>query len=205
MIRFILILLTIIAVLVGGLIAAVHFIPSSVYKEKIETAAESALGRDVVINGDVKIKLFPKIAASAGATTIANPEGFQEDDFASMTELKAAVKILPLLSQKVEIDEFILVDPKLSLVKLPNGQNNWTFASTQTSTPEEEEQDKPSKPTSVQAGLGDVRLVNGYVSFDDRQAGNKHTLSDLDILLKLPAIDGPLKVKGDGIVDEFGI
>ncbi len=203
MIRFILILLTIIAVLIGGVIAAVHFIPSSVYKEKIETAAETALGRDVIINGDVKIRLFPKIAASAGQTIIANPEGFGDSDFASMSELRAAVKILPLLSQKVEIDEFILVDPKLSLVKLENGQNNWTFAPASKPKPETESPDTPDQPANVDAGLGDVRLVNGYVSFDDRQAKQKHVLSDLDILVKLPKINGPLKIDGDGIIDDL--
>ncbi len=202
MIRFILIILAIFAVLIGGLVAAVHFIPSSAYKDKIETVAESALGRDVTINGDIKLRLFPKITASAGQTVIANPEGFGDSDFASMTELRAAVKILPLLSQKVEIDEFILVDPKLSLVKLENGENNWTFSSTSTGSPTPEDE-TPTNPDAVQARLGDVRLVNGDLSYDDRQAGQTHTLTNLNILIKLPEINGPLGVDGDGILDEL--
>ncbi|ACT59028.1 AsmA family protein [Hirschia baltica] len=202
MIRFILIILAIFAVLIGGLVAAVHFIPSSAYKDKIETVAESALGRDVTINGDIKLRLFPKITASAGQTVIANPKGFGDSDFASMTELRAAVKILPLLSQKVEIDEFILVDPKLSLVKLENGENNWTFSSTSTDSPAPEDE-TPTNPDAVQARLGDVRLVNGDLSYDDRQAGQTHTLTKLNILIKLPEINGPLGVDGDGILDEL--
>ncbi|MFC7290821.1 AsmA family protein [Hirschia litorea] len=204
MIRFLLILIAIIAVLIGGVAAAVHFVPSSVYKDKIEIAAESALGRDVVINGDIKLSIFPKITASAGQTTIANPEGFGEANFASMTELRAAVKLLPLLSRNVEIDEFILVDPKLSLVQLPNGQNNWTFSS---SAPKEKTPDdgpSPSAPSGVSAKLGDVRLINGNLAYADRKAGQKHTLEKLNIVIKLPQIDGPLGVKGDGIADGLG-
>lgn len=201
MLRFFLIIFAIIAVLIGGVVAAVHFIPSSVYREKIETVAEAALGRDVTINGDIKLRLFPKITASAGETTIANPDGFGDTDFASMTELRAAVKILPLLSQKVEIDEFILVDPKLSLVKLKNGKDNWTFAPAKPSAPKQEDSPTPSSGEGVQAGLGDVRLVNGNLSFDDQQAGQSHKLENLNIVVKLPEINGPLAVDGDGIAD----
>ncbi len=202
MIRLLLILIAIVAVLIGGVAAAVHFVPSSVYKDKIETAAEAALGRDVVIDGDIKLSIFPKITASAGQTTVANPEGFGSSNFASMTELRAAVKLWPLLSRNVEIDEFILVDPKLSLIQLANGENNWTFSA---ETPKETTPDNsPSAPSGVSAKLGDVRLINGDLTYDDRKTGQKHTLEKLNIVIKLPQIDGPLGVKGDGVADGLG-
>ncbi len=201
MIRFLMIILALIVLLIGGLVAAVHLVPSSVYQEKIEEVAENALGRDVTINGDIKLRLFPQISASAGQTTIANPDGFGDTEFASMTELRAAVKLLPLLSQNVEIDEFILVDPKLSLVKLENGQNNWTFAPSNSSAPTTEDTPSPDGPTIVNAKLGDVRLVNGDILYQDKQAGQSHTLEDLNITISLPEMNGPLDVKGDGIID----
>ena len=96
--------------LVALVIAAPYFVPSSVYKDRIETSAEQALGRDVTLTGDVKVRFFPRIEAVAGEAEIANPKGFSEPQFASMTELRAAVKLIPLLMQRVEVDEFVLID-----------------------------------------------------------------------------------------------
>jgi uncharacterized protein involved in outer membrane biogenesis len=65
--------------------------------------------------------------ARAGASTLANPEGFGDAPFASMKELRAAVALWPLFFQNVEIEEFVLVEPTIGLVNLENGKNNWTF------------------------------------------------------------------------------
>ena len=66
-----------VVVLLALVIAAPYFVPSSVYKERIETSAEQALGRDVTLTGDVKVRFFPRIEAVAGQAEIANPDGFQ--------------------------------------------------------------------------------------------------------------------------------
>lgn len=191
---------------VGGilllLLAAVlilpQLIPSDVYRSRIQTAASAALGRNVEVTGDVNVRVFPRIEARAGATTIANPEGFGDTPFASMGELRAAVKLIPLLFQRVEVDEFVLVEPNIALVALEDGSNNWTFASNQPTGPSE-----PTRAGNLSASLGDVRIIDGQVSYEDRATGQTHTLSALNLRARMDALDEPFDITASGAADDL--
>ena len=85
---------------VGGLVVLAalavlvipNLIPQEVYRAEIEKVAYQVTGRKVTVTGRIDVAVFPRIEARAGASTIANPEGFAGTDFASMKELRAAVK-----------------------------------------------------------------------------------------------------------------
>ncbi|MEM8921420.1 MAG: AsmA family protein, partial [Pseudomonadota bacterium] len=183
-----------------GLASAPFLVPASLYKERIETAASDALGRKVTLTGEMKLSLIPRIEARAGATVIENPEGFGDAPFASMTELRAAVKLLPLLSSRVEIDEFVLVDPKINLIRLENGDANWEFGSEEAPAPEETGEGGQGGGDFA-AILGDVRLVNGEITYNDYTTGASHALESLDVRVKMDALDKPLSINGDGVLD----
>lgn len=185
-------------VVLGGLLIAPQLVPASVYRERIQAAAQEALGREVLVPGDIRISVFPRIEARAGGATIANPEGFGDAPFASMKELRAAVKLWPLLFRRVEIDEFVLVEPNIALIQLADGSNNWTFEFAQT-------EPKPDEPPGsvMQASLGDVRIVDGRVSYEDRATGETHALADLDLKVEMQAMDKPLQVAASGVADDL--
>lgn len=192
--------LLIFILLIAAVIAAPFLVPSSVYRQKIEEAAESALGRNVTISEDVHLRVFPRIEARTGAARIDNPEGFADDAFAEMSELRAAVKLLPLFARRVEIDEFVLVDPAIRLIKLQNGADNWTFTDNGAAKPADGQAPQDGGG-GFTASLGDVRLVNGAVSFKDEQTGQSHSLEKLNITIGMQAPDEPLTLDGDGVVD----
>jgi len=188
----------IVIALVAALMIIPNLIPSDVYRSNIETAGSKALGRDVKVGGHVGVSIFPRIEARAEGGTISNPAEFGAAPFASMKELRAAVKLIPLLFGKVEIDEFVMVDPKIDLIQLENGRNNWTF---DLPKPEEE---KPSKPgEAISASLGDVRIINGQVSYDDRLGKQKHSLTKFDLKAKMDAIDKPFSIESSGVADQL--
>jgi AsmA protein len=108
----------VVAVLIAAVVIVPMLIPSDVYRERIETAATQALGREVKVTGKIVVSIFPRIEARAEGATVANPEGFGDAPFASMKELRAAVKLIPLIFRRVEIDEFVLVDPNIALINL---------------------------------------------------------------------------------------
>jgi AsmA protein len=86
---------------VGGLVVLAalavlvipNLIPQEVYRAEIEKVAYQVTGRKVTVTGRIDVAVFPRIEARAGASTIANPEGFAGTDFASMKELRAAVAL----------------------------------------------------------------------------------------------------------------
>ncbi|HVY90312.1 MAG TPA: AsmA family protein [Hyphomonadaceae bacterium] len=197
--RIIVVVGVVLAVLVGAVVALPNFIPQDVYRKTIEEQASKALGRKVTVTGNISVGIFPRIEAKAGTTTIANPDGFGAAPFASMKELRAAVKLIPLIFQKVEIDEFVLVDPTIGLVQLENGGNNWTFDIPGAAP----KPNQPQKPSQIGASLGNVHIINGQVSFEDRKAKTTHALSALDLTAQMQAIDQPFSIHASGQADSL--
>ena len=191
---------------VGGLLALAvlavlvvpNLIPQEVYRAEIEKVAYQVTGRKVAVTGRIEVAVFPRIEARAGASTIANPEGFEGSDFASMKELRAAVALWPLFSGNVEVEEFVLVEPNISLVSLEDGTNNWTFTPPTASAGEPGEQPQGGQ---MGASLRDVRIEKGTVSFDDRKEGKIQTLSDLNLWADMQALDKPLSFNAEGLAN----
>jgi uncharacterized protein involved in outer membrane biogenesis len=175
-----------------------NMIPQDVYRAEIEKVAYQVTGRKVAVTGRIDVAVFPRIEARAGTSTIANPEGFEGSDFASMKELRAAVALWPLFSGNVEIEEFVLVEPSISLVSLEDGRNNWTF------TPPTRPAGAPGEPQQggqMGASLRDVRIEKGIVSFDDRKEKKIQTLSDLNFRADMQALDKPLSFNAEGLAN----
>lgn len=192
---------------VGGLVVLAalavlvipNLIPQEVYRAEIEKVAYQVTGRKVTVTGRIDVAVFPRIEARAGASTIANPEGFAGTDFASMKELRAAVALWPLFSGKVEVEEFVLVEPSIALVSLQDGTNNWTL--TPPAAPTGEPGQPPQQGGQMSASLRDVRIEKGIVSFDDRKEGKIQTLSDLNLWADMQALDKPLSFNAEGIAN----
>ncbi|MFZ4684901.1 MAG: AsmA family protein, partial [Hyphomonadaceae bacterium] len=186
------------ALAVAAVLVVPNLIPQEVYRAEIEKVAYQVTGRKVAVTGRIDIAVFPRIEARAGASTIANPEGFEGSDFAAMKELRAAVALWPLFSGNVEVEEFVLVEPSISLVSLEDGRNNWTF------NPPTGPAGAPGDPQQggqVGASLRDVRIEKGIVSFDDRREKTIQTLSDLNLWADMQALDKPLSFKAEGLAN----
>jgi AsmA protein len=178
-----------------------NLIPQEVYRAEIEKAAKAATGRNVTVTGEIKVGVFPRIEARAGASSLSNPEGFGDEPFATMKELRAAVALWPLIfGGSVEIEEFVLVEPDIRLVNLADGTNNWTFDVGGGEAPAGTPQEPGGK---LQAALRDLRIEKGRVSWDDRLEGRIQTLSDLELSADMQAMDRPLSFSAKGLANDL--
>lgn len=193
-----------IVLILAAVLIVPGLVPSSVYKEKITEQISTALGRPVEINGDIKVSVLPTLQAKASDVRIENPEGFSADTaFASMGELRAKVKLAPLLSKRVEIDEFVLTKPVISLSKKANGQSNWSFAKENAAPkPGDDEGFKRDKGFGdVKAEVGAFEIVDGTISYVDAKSGTSHEATNVNLSVSLPALDAPVSAKGNLTLD----
>ena len=109
------------------LAALPFFIPASVYKAQIETAASNALGRPVSVDGEARISIFPVISASLEDVRVANPDGFEAPNMIEAGALRGSVKLLPLFSRRVEVKEISFEDASVRLTRTAAGEVNWEF------------------------------------------------------------------------------
>lgn len=179
-----------------SVIAVAMLTPKEVYKEKIETAAASALGREIKLNGDVGLSFFPRIAASIEDVTVANAEGFDDEYMVKAGALRAAVKWGPLFTGRVEVYEIAFIDADVKLEVRADGKANWEFDTAETEEPAE-----TASTGEINAGVDRARLVNAALSYKDDVAGTSYVLSEVNIDATVKSLTEELTAKGSGIFD----
>jgi len=180
-----------------GLIALPSLIPSSVYKEKIETQLTRELGRQVSVLGDVKLSIFPVIKANAGRVEIDNPDGFIAEHFAAMDGLDARVKLMPLLSKRVEIAAFTLKNPVINLEKTAEGEVNWAFGEPSEAIEKSEGPFKrDGRYSAIDPAIGQFSLENGHISYIDTASNVSHDLREVNLDFSLSSLAAPVKIDG---------
>ena len=195
--KFIIGFIVLIIVLVVGLLALPSLIPSSVYKENIETQLKRELARDVRVLGDVKLSVFPVIKANTGRVEIDNPEGFSQTRFVEMDAMSARVKLLPLFSKRVEISSFTLKNPSITLEKRKDGQTNWAFGEANKPQPKAEGPFKrDGRYNEIDPKIGNFTLENGAISYADKQSGTEMSLRDVNASFELPSLSDPIIING---------
>ena len=186
-----------IILLIIGLIALPSLIPSSVYKENIETQLSRELAREVRVQGDVKLSVFPVIKANTGRVEIDNPDGFIRERFAEMDAMSARIKLLPLFSKRVEISSFTLKNPSINLEKRASGETNWAFG--QDTEPKIETEGpfkRDGRYSNIDPKIGNFTLENGAITYADRQSGTDMALRDVNVSFELPSLSDPIALDG---------
>lgn len=198
-----------IAIAIGALlvlaVAAVLILPSLVPADKIraEVVAQvkAATGRDLTIDGKVAVSAFPSLSVQVNSVALSNPPGFQGKEMVRLGALDLRLKLLPILSGKVEVDSFVLVDPVINLEVDRQGRGNWLFDTAKTDG-------KPAESKSESKGeagggaalsdlsLGQVRIDNGKLSYVDAKAGTREEIDAINLAVELKTLDTPLKAKG---------
>lgn len=170
-------------------------IPSSVYKTQIEKAASKALGRDVTVEGDASISIFPVISASIENVSVANAEGFDEPAMITAGSLRGSVQLWPLFTRRVAVDEITFEDATVLLTRLEDGRVNWVLGNSDTAPAESED----AGGTSLNTSIDKARLRNAKLVYEDLQAGTRYELNELDAEASLKSPEKPLNLRADGL------
>jgi AsmA protein len=196
--RILIIIGALLAILLAVAVAVPFLIPASVYKAQIETAATNALGREVTLKGDANLSVFPVIAARVDGVEIANPDGFSDPLMVEAGSLRASIKILPLLSRRVEVAQITLDDATVRLEKLADGQVNWEFGPEQAPT---EESEPGESSGSLETGIDRAKLSNTAIFYRDWGTDTQYALTDFNATARLTAMDKPLTSSGEGLIN----
>lgn len=194
--RLLIALLVLVFLVIGVAVLAPALIPTDMIRERTETAAQEALGRDVTLEGNIRLQVLPRLQVRAQDARIANAQGFGDEPFAQMQEMRVSVSLIPLLQRQIEIEEFVLVDPVIRLQSNASG-NNWTFGNNTEAvaqaTPDEGFVRQPGA-LPFEASFGDVRIENGAVTFDDGQQIRR--FDALNLTIDLPSVDQQVSLRG---------
>ena len=198
--RLVKILLLVIAgfvsLVVIAAVALFLFFDPNDFRADISTQVKNATGRDLVIDGDLSLSVFPWIAVNIGRTQLGNAEGFGDKPFLSFEEARLSVRLAPLLFQQtVTIGTATLDSFSLNLEVAADGSNNWDdLAEAGETAPAEESAD--TGDTGALA-VAEIRLSNASNSFRDVQAGTANTISGLSLITSSIAAAEPFDVDAE--------
>ena len=169
---------------------AVIFNPND-YKDEISKLAKEQTGRELLIQGDISLSLFPWIGLDLGAIEISNAKGFGENPFAKMKHLQVRAKFWPLFEQRLEADTLVIEGLQLNLVKNKKGITNWDdlteVKATTKTVPNKVETSPKSKPEINQSNILTAFALNGVeinqaqLNFHDQQQNNKASIKDVTL------------------------
>jgi AsmA protein len=162
----------VVVLVVIALLAVWLLVNPNNYKSRIEAAAKQATGRDLVLNGDLKLSVFPWVALELGPSTLSNLPGFGDEPFLAFNHAAVRVRLMPLLRQELEVAKVELDGLDLRLKKNAEGKGNWESATS--SKPDEPESKKSGSGPKLES-IGGVKVTHGRVSF------NQYAMENFDL------------------------
>ncbi|MDJ0894038.1 MAG: AsmA family protein [Alphaproteobacteria bacterium] len=196
-------LIALVVLVVVALVVVPFLVPTDTYKRLAEEQALQQTGRELKIAGDVSISLFPSVALEANEVSFANAPGGQAENMLLVSKVRVDVPVVPLLSSKVQVDRFHLIEPIIDLEIDESGVPNWQFG------PPGADQAKPAAPADAEPGaaepadfditLNDIRVENATIKYTDRRTGKATVLTGVTGVLNLSRLDlAALQAGGTG-------
>ncbi len=197
-------ILAILGLVIIAVIAIPFLVPVERVKQELILAVNDATGRTLAIDGELGVSVFPTLGLTASKVSFSNAPESSKPNMASIEELTVALNLMPLLSGNIAVDKFILNQPVINLEVSKKGTKNWEFdtgaAATDTSTPSSA--DSGSSPSDLgisDLNLGDVRIIDGTITYADQQNNVVHEITKANLTLELKGLDEPFKTDGSAV------
>ena len=190
--------------ILGGVVVFVGFAALGLMmlpKERIARLASAeiskALGREVVISGDIGLSVWPVLGVKTGPVQIAGPD-WDAAPLLTAETLSIGVGAAAALRREIDIRRVELVSPKINLITAKDGRVSWEFgesAAAAAGPTEGETASTAVTPFSLQRAT----VTGATVLIEDRQAGTREEITGLDAALEMPLLAGPVTLALSGV------
>ncbi len=200
------------AALVVLVAAAVVLVPMFVdvqqYKPRLEELVTQQTGRSFTMGDDMDLSVFPWIGVQLSDLRLGSPEGFAAADMVAVDRFEVRLKVMPLLSRRIEIDTFVVESPQIFLERRKDGQANWEgLGRTDASAAEKKSAQEPTGPADQglpieSVMVGNFSINNGQVSFSDKTAGLDKQVTEFNLNVADISLDKPVQIDLSAKLDE---
>jgi len=168
--KFLKIALWVVGVVAGLLallaIALQLFFPVEKAKSLAIEKGSAALGRPITIQ-DVSVSFWGGLGVKLDSVVVGNPPGFVGERFLTAENVDVKLRLLPLLMKEVKVDRFIVNRPTVTMLKLADGSNNFSFGAVDSSLPVAEAKDLPAetKAAAAAVSLERMEIHGGHIQY----------------------------------------
>ncbi|MDJ0751025.1 MAG: AsmA family protein [Woeseiaceae bacterium] len=185
----------IVAVFVLAAIAFRLFFDPNDFRERIASSVKESTGRELVIEGDIGLKIFPWLAIDLGRTTLGNAPGFGDEPFAEFERASLSVKLLPLLlRQEATIGSAEVDGLRLNLQVNRNDVRNWSDFLEAGDAPAEAE---AATGAGAAIEVSGVDISDATIIYEHLPKGDRYELTAVNLSLGRVSGDGsPIPANG---------
>ncbi|MGE3938012.1 MAG: AsmA family protein, partial [Nitrospirales bacterium] len=167
--------LLVFALLLGIIIALPFLLDLNRYRDQYIPWLESTLQRKVDM-GDVRLNLFPRLGLQVKDIQIADDPAFSQSPFLVVPSAEVVISWKPLLQRKIQVEQVLIHDPHIHVIRAKNGTMNTTSIgriSSRTLSPSHD--DDPAKEVNPLLGVlavDNLSLSGGQLTYEDRRDGD---------------------------------
>ena len=204
----------VIALLIVTVLLLPFLIDLNTYKDRYQPMIEDALNRKIVLN-DVRLTIIPRLGVRIAGFTVMDDPAFSSTPFASLTSLDVGIKLMPLLTGHVEVEEITLKEPVITVIKNRHGTLNVSTIGKQGPSPSERPKEAPAAPPTEGGPLRALALLSvdrvaleqGRVAYQDqsKQKPTDYTVHDLNVLLQSVRLGDMPHLHVDAVVQPYNI
>ncbi|MCH9695156.1 MAG: AsmA family protein [Gammaproteobacteria bacterium] len=163
------------------------------FREDISAAVKNQTGRELQIEGDIELDLFPWLAVEVGQVSLGNAPGFGDEPMLSLESARLSVRLLPiLLRQHIEVGSADVNALRLNLQTSDSG-NNWDDLLAGGS----ESSDAGGSESSGGLNVGGINIIDAAVQVTDTKSGATSVFDAVNLQVGQLSDDGsPVPVDG---------
>ena len=190
----------IVVAVVGGIVAVLAGIPGLIdvesYKPGLIQAVRDTTGRELVIDGPMKVRMFPVPGVGAGTVRFANAVGAKGAQMIDVRWVAVRPSWSALLHGRVEVGTLTLYQPTIVLETDDKGVPNWEFA------PGKNEQQAAGAPSGgFHLAVGRLQIVRGTITYTNPQTKAVFKAEDVNAGATVRSFDGPFEIDGEATVN----
>ena len=186
------------------IIAAVILVPLFVdpneHKAEIVAEVKKATGRDLTIDGDIGLSVFPWLGLELGSVQLSNAAGFGDKPFFALQQAQVRVKLMPLLSKQLVVDTVTVQGLRLNLAKNADGVSNWDDLTKGTEEqPKARKAEPGDKPPQAKKGdglkaltVGGIEISDALLVWDDRASDQHVEVKNISLRSGEVSLDRPI-------------
>jgi AsmA protein len=168
-----------------GLFAVSWLLNRDALREAVEAQIRAVTGLDLVVSGDVDVSVFPGSYVSFHEVGLRG--GGDIDPALSVDVLTANLRLLPLLMQRFEIADVMMLRPRIRVSRDAAGNSNWTPFIDNIARTMRPDADHP-------LSFSEIRIQDGVLDYLD--PSNTERLDDIDLSLAWPSISRSFAATG---------
>jgi len=175
------------ALFVLAAVALYVFFDPNDFREEISNSVKNQTGRDLTIEGEISLDIFPWLAVEVGSASLGNAPGFGDEPMASFERASFSVQLLPvILRQEVVVGTAAIEALRLNLNVNQSGVTNWEDLV----PPESNDDGDAASESGSGIDVNSIEIVDATIRYADSGSGETITINELDLKIGRLKDDG---------------